>query len=70
VTINPTADAARARRYRHRRKLGVQMLTIEVSQKLIDALVATGRLAERDSSNAQRVTSVIQSLITQRVGTG
>jgi hypothetical protein len=59
-----TPDAIRQRRYRKRRKLGLALAQIEVSQEVIALLRRRGyEPGERNASIGQAVTALLSDLV-------
>ena len=59
--------AERQRQWRDRRRAGVQLVSVEVDQHVIDELVWSGLLDRQDVGNRQRIAEALRKSVTRYV---
>ena len=62
---DPTA-AERQRRYRQRRRAGIQVVSVEVDAGIIDMLVTKSRLSERGALDPKKIADALLELAVER----
>ncbi len=58
--------AVRQRRYRQRRRAGIQVVSVEVGVETVDMLVTKGRLTEQDTLNPMKIADALLELAEQK----
>jgi hypothetical protein len=58
-----STSAARMRRHRERRRCGLTVVKVEVSEEMIARWIEQGRLPARDASHPDRIAEVVEEIV-------
>ena len=62
----PSQAAERQRRYRRRRRAGIQVVPVEVDAEIVNMLVTKGCLSEQDTLDPQKIADALRKLVEER----